>query len=82
VLIENSSRCDTNAAGQQVLPNDQAWLPALMTSVRATLPRDLLRKCLIFPLLVTEQCNAINRRCCPTWCATVSIMTAPRIFLQ
>jgi len=34
VLIENSSRCDTNAAGQQVLPNDQAWLPALMTSVR------------------------------------------------
>ena len=34
VLIENSSRCDTNAAGQQVLPNEEAWLPALMTSVR------------------------------------------------
>ena len=35
VLIENSSRCDTNAAGQQVLPNEEAWLPALMTSVRS-----------------------------------------------
>jgi hypothetical protein len=34
VLIENSSRCDTNAVGQQVLPNEEAWLPALMTSVR------------------------------------------------
>ena len=34
VLIENSSRCDTNAAGQQVLPNEEAWLPALMNSVR------------------------------------------------
>lgn len=33
VLVENSSRCDTNEGGQAVLPNGVAWLPAFMTEV-------------------------------------------------
>lgn len=40
VLVENSSRCDTNEAGEAVLPTGVAWLPALMDQVR---PRKSLR---------------------------------------
>ena len=63
VLIENSSRCDTNGAGQQVLPNDQAWLPALMTSVRAY----LLSSCnLLPPRHAVSNKGAVTPRRCET----------------
>jgi hypothetical protein len=33
VLIENSGRCRTNAAGEKELPNGIAWLQTFMTQV-------------------------------------------------
>lgn len=33
VLIENSSKCNTNDSGEKVLPNGTVWLPQLMRKV-------------------------------------------------
>lgn len=33
VLIENSSKCNTNEASEKVLPNGSVWLPQLMRKV-------------------------------------------------
>lgn len=35
VLIENSSKCNTNASGDKVLPNGTVWLSALVQKVRS-----------------------------------------------
>ncbi len=35
VLIENSSKCNTNASGDKVLPNGAVWLSALVQKVRS-----------------------------------------------
>ena len=39
VLIENSSRAPTNAAGEKLLGNKRPWLPDLMRQVRLGFPQ-------------------------------------------
>ena len=39
-LIENSSRAPTNDSGEKLLGNKRAWLPALMSTVRAAAHRN------------------------------------------
>jgi hypothetical protein len=57
VLIENSSRAPTDAAGQKLLGNKRAWLP------------DLMRQARLVPLLSCfpqpRPCNLFRLVSCP-----------------